>query len=75
MLSLLHEQANNINGEAKFKELCLFLIQTASVPYMQILEKWVYKGVICDPYEEVRTSIFISYSFIYFILTKSINFV
>ncbi|XP_060820423.1 gamma-tubulin complex component 2-like isoform X2 [Bombus pascuorum] len=52
VLSLLHEQANNINGEAKFKELCLFLIQTASVPYMQILEKWVYKGVICDPYEE-----------------------
>ncbi|CAD1472109.1 unnamed protein product, partial [Heterotrigona itama] len=52
VLSLLHEQANNISGEAKFKELCLFLIQTASVPYMQILEKWVYKGVICDPYEE-----------------------
>ena len=52
VLSLLHEQANNISGEAKFKELCLFLIQTANVPYMQILEKWVYKGVICDPYEE-----------------------
>ncbi|XP_076230836.1 gamma-tubulin complex component 2 isoform X2 [Calliopsis andreniformis] len=52
VLSLLHEQANNISGEVKFKELCLFLIQTASVPYMQILEKWVYKGVICDPYEE-----------------------
>lgn len=54
MLSLLHEQANNISGEAKFRELCLFLIQAASVPYMQMLEKWVYKGVICDPYEEVK---------------------
>lgn len=52
VLSLLHEQANNISGEAKFRELCLFLIQAASVPYMQMLEKWVYKGVICDPYEE-----------------------
>ncbi|XP_015437164.1 PREDICTED: gamma-tubulin complex component 2-like [Dufourea novaeangliae] len=52
VLSLLHEQAHNISGEPKFKELCLFLIQTASIPYMQILEKWVYKGVICDPYEE-----------------------
>ncbi|OAD55185.1 Gamma-tubulin complex component 2 [Eufriesea mexicana] len=30
VLSLLHEQANNISGEAKFKELCLFLIQTAN---------------------------------------------
>lgn len=54
VLSLLHEQANNISGEAKFRELCLFLIQAASVPYMQMLEKWVYKGVICDPYEEVK---------------------
>lgn len=52
VLSLLHEQANNISGEAKSKELCLSLIQAASVPYMQTLEKWVYKGVICDPYHE-----------------------
>ncbi|XP_008203440.1 gamma-tubulin complex component 2 isoform X2 [Nasonia vitripennis] len=52
VLSLLHEQINNMSGEAKCKELCLFLIKAASVPYMQTLEKWVYKGVICDPYHE-----------------------
>ncbi|EZA59060.1 gamma-tubulin complex component 2 isoform X2 [Ooceraea biroi] len=53
VLSLLHEQTmNNVSGEAKSKELCLYLIQAASMPYMQILEKWVYKGVICDPYQE-----------------------
>ncbi|XP_015121074.1 gamma-tubulin complex component 2 isoform X1 [Diachasma alloeum] len=52
VLSLLYEQVSNMSGEAKCKELCLFLIQSASVPYMQILEKWVYKGVICDPYQE-----------------------
>jgi len=53
-LSLLHEQTlNNVSGEAKSKELCLYLMQAASMPYMQILEKWVYKGVICDPYQEV----------------------
>lgn len=54
VLSLLHEQTmNNVSGEAKSKELCLYLMQAASMPYMQILEKWVYKGVICDPYQEV----------------------
>lgn len=42
-----------MSGEAKCKELGLFLIESASLPYMQILEKWVYKGVICDPYQEV----------------------
>ncbi|KAL0101794.1 hypothetical protein PUN28_019142 [Cardiocondyla obscurior] len=53
VLSLLHDQTlNNVSGEAKSKELCLYLIQAASMPYMQILEKWVYKGVICDPYQE-----------------------
>ncbi|XP_014475537.1 PREDICTED: gamma-tubulin complex component 2-like isoform X2 [Dinoponera quadriceps] len=53
VLSLLHEQTmNNISGEAKSKELCLYLMQAASMPYMQILEKWVYKGMICDPYQE-----------------------
>ncbi|XP_028047082.1 gamma-tubulin complex component 2 isoform X2 [Monomorium pharaonis] len=53
VLSLLHEQTlNNVSSEAKSKELCLYLIQAASMPYMQILEKWVYKGMICDPYQE-----------------------
>ncbi|XP_057335755.1 gamma-tubulin complex component 2-like isoform X2 [Microplitis mediator] len=52
VLSLLYEQINNMSGEAKCKELGLFLIESASLPYMQILEKWVYKGVICDPYQE-----------------------
>ncbi|KAF7991659.1 hypothetical protein HCN44_010460 [Aphidius gifuensis] len=52
VLSLLHEQISNMSFEAKSKELCLFFMQSASVPYMKILEKWVYKGVICDPYQE-----------------------
>ncbi|XP_032680668.1 gamma-tubulin complex component 2-like isoform X2 [Odontomachus brunneus] len=53
VLSLLHEQTmNNISGETKSKELCLYLMQAASMPYMQILEKWLYKGMICDPYQE-----------------------
>ncbi|XP_033216784.1 gamma-tubulin complex component 2 isoform X3 [Belonocnema kinseyi] len=52
VLSLLHEQSNSMSGDAKCKELCLFLIKEASIPYMQMLEKWVYKGVIYDPYQE-----------------------
>jgi len=26
----------------------------ASVPYFEMLEKWIYKGIIQDPYAEVR---------------------
>ncbi|CAG2247110.1 GCP2 [Mytilus edulis] len=38
--------------DAKCQELCLFLTQSACVPYFEILEKWIYKGIIKDPYSE-----------------------
>ena len=31
----------------------------ASVPYFEILEKWIYKGIISDPYSEVMTLTFV----------------
>jgi gamma-tubulin complex component 2 len=34
------------------RELFQFLLQRASIPYFEILEKWVYEGKICDPYHE-----------------------
>ncbi|XP_021928970.1 gamma-tubulin complex component 2-like isoform X2 [Zootermopsis nevadensis] len=52
VLSLLHERTSNYIGDPAGQELCLYLTQNACVPYMEILEKWVYKGVISDPYEE-----------------------
>jgi len=30
-----------------------FICLQACVPYFEILEKWVYKGIIRDPYSEV----------------------
>lgn len=30
------------------------LVFQACVPYFEILEKWIYKGIIVDPYAEVR---------------------
>jgi hypothetical protein len=54
VLSLLHERTTSYIGDHRGQELCLYLTQKACVPYMEILEKWVYKGIICDPYEEVR---------------------
>ncbi|PNF14012.1 Gamma-tubulin complex component 2 [Cryptotermes secundus] len=52
VLSLLHERTSSYTGDPTGQELCLYLTQKACVPYMEILEKWVYKGVICDPYQE-----------------------
>jgi gamma-tubulin complex component 2 len=52
VLSLLHERTTSYTGDTTGQELCLFLTQKACAPYMEILEKWMYKGIICDPYEE-----------------------
>ncbi|CAL1527204.1 unnamed protein product [Lymnaea stagnalis] len=52
VLSLLHEKTASLIGDSKSSELCLYLTQTACVPYMEILEKWIYRGIIMDPYSE-----------------------
>ncbi|XP_013411271.1 gamma-tubulin complex component 2 [Lingula anatina] len=52
VLSLLHEKTSSLIGDVKGQELCLYLTQAACVPYLEILEKWIYKGIVCDPYAE-----------------------
>ncbi|XP_004700926.1 gamma-tubulin complex component 2 [Echinops telfairi] len=51
-LSLLHDRTFNYTGDAQAQELCLYLTKAASVPYFEILEKWIYRGIIDDPYSE-----------------------
>ncbi|XP_034426750.1 gamma-tubulin complex component 2 isoform X2 [Hippoglossus hippoglossus] len=51
-LSLLHDRTFNFTGDSQAQELCLYLTKAASVPYFEILEKWVYRGIIKDPYSE-----------------------
>ncbi|XP_052809795.1 gamma-tubulin complex component 2-like isoform X2 [Mya arenaria] len=52
VLSMLHEKTSSFIGDVKGQELCLYLTQSACVPYFEILEKWIYKGIITDPYSE-----------------------
>ncbi|XP_061837149.1 gamma-tubulin complex component 2 isoform X2 [Nerophis lumbriciformis] len=51
-LSLLHDRTFNFTGDAQAQEVCLYLTKAASLPYFEILEKWIYRGVIRDPYSE-----------------------
>ncbi|WAR08340.1 GCP2-like protein, partial [Mya arenaria] len=54
VLSMLHEKTSSFIGDVKGQELCLYLTQSACVPYFEILEKWIYKGIITDPYSEEK---------------------
>ena len=51
-LSVLHNRVVNFSTDPRTHEFCLKLMQAASEPYFEILEKWLYLGVIEDPYGE-----------------------
>ncbi|EDO46105.1 predicted protein, partial [Nematostella vectensis] len=52
VLTLLHEKTVALTGDSKAQDLCLFLTQAACAPYLDLLEQWIYKGIINDPYSE-----------------------
>ncbi|RHY62337.1 hypothetical protein DYB38_000249, partial [Aphanomyces astaci] len=40
------------SGDAKATSVLNFLLEKASVPYLKMLEKWIYYGDLHDPYDE-----------------------
>jgi len=52
LLELLYDRYLTFGGDAESQKLYLYFFQKASEPYFAILEKWVYKGIIDDPYKE-----------------------
>lgn len=52
LLNLLHNQATAMAGDSAVRALLQKLTHAASSPYFRILERWVYEGVIDDPYGE-----------------------
>uniref|UniRef100_A0A2I3TBM1 Gamma-tubulin complex component n=1 Tax=Pan troglodytes TaxID=9598 RepID=A0A2I3TBM1_PANTR len=53
-LSLLHDRSFSYTGDSQAQELCLYLTKAASAPYFEVLEKWIYRGIIHDPYSRIR---------------------
>ncbi|XP_069970961.1 gamma-tubulin complex component 2 isoform X2 [Penaeus vannamei] len=52
VLSLLHDRTLSLTGCGQLQEVMVFLTQAAAVPYMNMLAKWLYRGIINDPYNE-----------------------
>jgi len=52
ILSLLHKRILSSIGDKKAEELYTYLAGVANVPYLEMLEKWIYKGEIMDNYGE-----------------------
>lgn len=54
VLSILHDRTVSLTGCGQLQDVMVFLTQAAAVPYMHTLAKWLYRGIITDPYDEVR---------------------
>eukprot|EP00268_Persea_americana_P040794 TRINITY_DN4059_c0_g1_i2.p1 TRINITY_DN4059_c0_g1~~TRINITY_DN4059_c0_g1_i2.p1 ORF type:complete len:721 (-),score=119.90 TRINITY_DN4059_c0_g1_i2:271-2433(-) len=52
VLNLLQSQAKAMSGDNAMRSLLEKMTQHASSPYLCILERWLYEGVIDDPYGE-----------------------
>ncbi|KAG9141487.1 hypothetical protein Leryth_001920 [Lithospermum erythrorhizon] len=52
VLNLLQSQAKAMAGDHVVRSLLEKMTQCASTAYLRILERWVYEGVIDDPYGE-----------------------
>ncbi|PHT90942.1 Gamma-tubulin complex component 2 [Capsicum annuum] len=52
VLNLLQSQAKAMAGDHIVRSLLEKMSQSASTAYLRILERWVYEGVIEDPYGE-----------------------
>ncbi|KAG0326622.1 hypothetical protein BGZ99_009294 [Dissophora globulifera] len=52
ILAIIAAGMLNMSGDPVTKKLYGFLLNKASVPYIGMLESWIHKGEIRDPYEE-----------------------
>eukprot|EP00899_Mesostigma_viride_P008784 jgi/Mesvir1/17907/Mv12973-RA.1 len=52
LLNLLNKEATGMGGDTSARDLLHRLLAAACAPYFSILERWVYTGVVDDPYGE-----------------------
>ena len=43
------------SSDVSIRDFFAFLLEKASLPYFQILKKWIFSGVLEDPFEESPT--------------------
>lgn len=51
VLTVLHDKTNTLMGDARAQEISLFLTERACRPYLCILDQWIHKGTIVDPFQ------------------------
>ncbi|KAH0788629.1 gamma-tubulin complex component 2-like isoform X1 [Histomonas meleagridis] len=52
VLIILHKYYSTFRGSEQIRKMILYLFQSAMKPFIKFIEKWVYEGIIEDPFDE-----------------------
>lgn len=51
-LSIIHSFLSSFRGSQQIRKLLLFVFESAAVPLLSFVEKWIFNGIIDDPFNE-----------------------
>ncbi|KAJ8099500.1 Spc98 family-domain-containing protein [Lipomyces tetrasporus] len=52
VIKLLTDRLYSVSGDPAARELLTYLVKEASRPYMRMLNMWLHRGIIADPFNE-----------------------
>ncbi|CEG44915.1 gamma-tubulin complex component 2 [Plasmopara halstedii] len=52
LLSEIQRIMSSLAGDSNARKVFSFLLERASVPYLKMVERWIYHGDLVDPYDE-----------------------
>eukprot|EP00615_Pteridomonas_danica_P004166 CAMPEP_0114331884 /NCGR_PEP_ID=MMETSP0101-20121206/2714_1 /TAXON_ID=38822 ORGANISM="Pteridomonas danica, Strain PT" /NCGR_SAMPLE_ID=MMETSP0101 /ASSEMBLY_ACC=CAM_ASM_000211 /LENGTH=794 /DNA_ID=CAMNT_0001462375 /DNA_START=60 /DNA_END=2441 /DNA_ORIENTATION=+ len=55
LLNVLHH-IHDQGGDVKTNDLLSYILGKTSIPYMEMLKRWIFEGVLIDPYKEFMIS-------------------
>jgi len=50
---VLHEEMTQCYVDESLKKLLAGMVEVSTIPFFQSLEKWIFKGQVFDPCDEV----------------------
>ncbi|CAI5725265.1 unnamed protein product [Hyaloperonospora brassicae] len=52
LLTRIQQTMSSLAGDSNARKVFSFLMERASVPYLKMVERWIYHGDLVDPYDE-----------------------
>lgn len=61
-MSVLHEEMTQCYIDESLKKLLAGMVEVSTIPFFRSLEKWIFKGQVFDPCDEVYINIYLFFT-------------